>query len=135
MWRCKTIFQGGWGGEWTIVFVQENIIKSLCGPTYTLQVSVSNIKTLWTRLIVTYSCYCVHKNISLFSSLVAHSVRTISDGIIGQWSSWIIVRWNHFSAVLWTKALHVFRKCKRTRLFFSFRKHRSLPDSDNTGEL
>ena len=36
---------------------------------------------------------------------------------------------------LWTKALHVFRKCKRTRLFFSFRKHRSLPDSDNTGEL
>ena len=33
------------------------------------------------------------------------------------------------------KALHVFCKCKRTRPSFSFRKHRSLPDSDNTGEL
>ena len=131
MWRCKTFFQVGWGrGEGTKLY---NSI-TLWAYLHMLQVSVSNIKTLWTRLIVTYSCYCVHENISLFSSLVAHSVRTISDGIIGQWSSWIIVGTTS-QQFLWTKALHVFRKCKRTRLFFSFRKHRSLPDSDNTGEL
>ena len=132
MWRCKTFFQVGWGrGEGTKLY---NSI-TLWAYLHMLQVSVSNIKTLWTRLIVTCSCYCVHYNISELSSLVAHSVSTISAGILDNVQAELLLDGTTSQQFLWIKALHNFYKCKRTRLFFSFRKHRSLPDSDNTGEL